>query len=265
MMTSGPAATSSRAWDERRMWFRSFARAVKLTKGAAASPARISLAANPDRPVINSAGAIRGSRERGAWSTPRAGEFIEERDVVGAFRRLAHHFVDLISVRPHENAPTIGLDAVEDDGRGLCRTGQRLIAKTPLELGHEVAQLLIRQLRDVAAQQSKSLSRLRETGSIDCVSPRSDCRTTIAPGYGSQTSRIASLRGMKKGPVGYTMSCFAPGGHWRYWQMRPASRRFGRHSNLHCLGSELSRSRGRKSPMSRRGRTVPCPRSRDRA
>jgi len=56
-----------------------------------------------------------------------------------------------------------------DDGRGLCRAGQRLVAKTPLELGHEVAQLIIRQLRDVAAQQSKSLSRLRETGSIDCV------------------------------------------------------------------------------------------------
>src|SRR4029077_6718591 len=57
----------------------------------------------------------------------------------------------------------------EDDGRGLCRAGQRLIAKTPLELGHEVAQLIIRQLRDVAPQQSKSLSRLRETGSIDRV------------------------------------------------------------------------------------------------
>ena len=81
----------------------------------------------------------------------RAGEFIEERDVVGAFRRLAHHFVDLVSVRPDENAPAIGLDAVEDDRRGLCRAGQRLVAKTPLELAHKVAQLIIRQLRDVAA------------------------------------------------------------------------------------------------------------------
>src|SRR5437016_7218522 len=41
--------------------------------------------------------------------------------------------------------------------------------KHRLELGHEVAQLIIRQLRDVATQQSKSLSRLRETGSIDRV------------------------------------------------------------------------------------------------
>src|SRR5262249_19650733 len=79
------------------------------------------------------------------------------------------HFVDLVSIRPDENAPAIGLDAVEDDGRSLCCAGQRLVAKTPLDLGHEVTQLIIGQLRDVAAQQGKSLSRLRETGSIDRV------------------------------------------------------------------------------------------------
>ena len=56
-----------------------------------------------------------------------------------------------------------------DDGRGLCRAGQRLVAKTPLELGYEVPQLIIRQLRDVAAQQSKSRPRQRETGSIERV------------------------------------------------------------------------------------------------
>src|SRR5438270_13918052 len=42
-------------------------------------------------------------------------------------------------------------------------------SKMPLELGHEVTQLIVRQLRDVAAQQSKALPRLRETGSIDRV------------------------------------------------------------------------------------------------
>src|SRR5438132_1395500 len=40
-------------------------------------------------------------------------------------------------------------------------------SKMPLELGHEVTQLIVRQLRDVAAQQSKALPHLRETGSID--------------------------------------------------------------------------------------------------
>ena len=37
------------------------------------------------------------------------------------------------------------------------------------ELGHDLTQLIVRQLRDVAAQQSKALPRLRETGSIDRV------------------------------------------------------------------------------------------------
>src|SRR5262249_2598819 len=111
-----------------------------------------------------------GVLEREALGPPRCtGEFIEERDVVGEFRRLAHHFVDLLSVRPDENAPAIGLYAVEDDGRGLCRAGQRLVTKTLLELGHEFTQLIVRQLRDVAAQQGKAFPRLRETGSIDRV------------------------------------------------------------------------------------------------
>src|SRR5215470_5925769 len=111
-----------------------------------------------------------GILKREALGPPRrAGEFIEERNVVGPFRRLAHHFVDLVSVRPSENTPAISLDAVEDDRRGLRRAGQRLVAKTPLQLGHEVTQLIVRQLRDVAAQQSKTLPRLRETGCIDRV------------------------------------------------------------------------------------------------
>ena len=74
-----------------------------------------------------------------------------------------------MSVRSDENAPAIGLDAVEDDRRCLRRAGQRLVTKALLKLGHEVSQLIIRQLRDLAPQQSKSLSRLRETGSIDRV------------------------------------------------------------------------------------------------
>ena len=54
-----------------------------------------------------------GVLEQEALGPPcRPGEFVEEPEVVGAFRRLAHHFVDLVSVRPDENAPAIGLDAV---------------------------------------------------------------------------------------------------------------------------------------------------------
>jgi hypothetical protein len=43
----------------------------------------------------------------------------------------------------------------------VYRAGQRLIAKTPLKLGHKVAQLITRQLRHIAAEQSKALPRLR--------------------------------------------------------------------------------------------------------
>ena len=83
--------------------------------------------------------------ERQAFCPPSlAGEFIEERDIVGAFRRLAHHFVDLVSVRPDEDAPAIGLDACEDDRRSLRRAGQCLITKTLLEVAHEIAQLIVR-------------------------------------------------------------------------------------------------------------------------
>ena len=91
-----------------------------------------------------------GVLERQALCPPRrASEFIEERDVVGAFRRLAHHFVDLVSIRPDENAPAIGLDPIEDDRGGLCRAGQRLVTKTPLERGsrpHPKRPLLLRKV-----------------------------------------------------------------------------------------------------------------------
>src|SRR6202008_2550763 len=93
-----------------------------------------------------------GVLERWAGGPPRrTGEFIEERDVISVFRRLAHHFVDLVGVRPDENPPAIALDAVEDDRRRLCRASERLVTKTPFELGHEAAQLIVRKLRDVAA------------------------------------------------------------------------------------------------------------------
>jgi hypothetical protein len=59
------------------------------------------------------------------WRSSMGGNFMlqpvcscEERDVV---RRQAHHFVDLVSIWPDHNAPSIGPYTVEDDRRGLCR------------------------------------------------------------------------------------------------------------------------------------------------
>src|SRR5947209_6568210 len=44
----------------------------------------------------------------------RAREILEKVDVVGALRRLAHAAVDLLRILADEDAPAIGLDAVED-------------------------------------------------------------------------------------------------------------------------------------------------------
>src|SRR5438132_6852199 len=122
--SAAAAAGTDRRWpSDRRRW--SLARVGDLAgatvSGVTAAPSSY------DRRTGSTRLAQFGVLERGALGPPRRpGEFVEERDVVGAFRRLAHHFVDLVSVRPDENAPAIGLDAVEDDGRGLCRAGQRL-------------------------------------------------------------------------------------------------------------------------------------------
>src|ERR1044071_893346 len=53
----------------------------------------------------------------------RAREFLEEIDVVGALRRLAHAAVDLMRVLADEDAPAVGLDAVEEDLGGLRPAG----------------------------------------------------------------------------------------------------------------------------------------------
>jgi hypothetical protein len=68
------------------------------------------LAANADRAGDLTRLVQFGVLEREALGPSRCpGEFVEERDIVGAFRRLAHHLVDLVSVRPDENAPARSL------------------------------------------------------------------------------------------------------------------------------------------------------------
>src|SRR4051794_33983318 len=81
----------------------------------------------------------------------RAREVLEEIDVVGVLRRLAHASVDLLRVLADEDAPAVGLDAVEDDLGGFRRTGRRLLGKSPLALGDDVADVVVGHRRDVAA------------------------------------------------------------------------------------------------------------------
>src|SRR5215475_12829960 len=50
------------------------------------------------------------------------GQGLEEIGIVSALRRLAHEPVDLLGILAHQDAPALGLDAVEDDLGGLgCR------------------------------------------------------------------------------------------------------------------------------------------------
>src|SRR6516164_2899969 len=61
-----------------------------------------------------------------------ARELLEEIDIVGALGRLADQFIDLMGVRPDQNAPLVGLDSVEDDRCRFGGAGRRLLAEPTL-------------------------------------------------------------------------------------------------------------------------------------
>src|SRR6185369_13590153 len=84
--------------------------------------------------------AIRGGLSRGSDSKqnretlpePPADLFrkaLVELRRVGLFRGLPHPLVELVGVVADENAPALGLDAVEDDLRRSRRRGRRLFEK----------------------------------------------------------------------------------------------------------------------------------------
>ena len=71
------------------------------------------------------------------------GQTLEEIDVVGAFRRLAHPPVDLFGVLADQDAPAVGLDAVEDDLGGLGGRGRRVLEEAPRPLVGELADVVV--------------------------------------------------------------------------------------------------------------------------
>src|ERR1700732_4346631 len=58
-------------------------------------------------------------------------ETVEEIEVVGAFRGLAHPLVDPFGIGADQDAPAVGLDAVEDDLGGLGCAGRRVLEEAP--------------------------------------------------------------------------------------------------------------------------------------
>src|SRR5580700_6434498 len=79
------------------------------------------------------------------------GETVEEIWVVGAFRSLAHPLVDPFGVGADQDAPALGLDAVEDDLGGLGGAGRRVLEEAPGALLGQLGDIAVRQVRHVDA------------------------------------------------------------------------------------------------------------------
>ena len=63
------------------------------------------------------------------------GKALEEFGVIGALRRLPHALVEPVGVVADQNAPALGLDAIEDDLRGRGRRGRRFLEEAARALG----------------------------------------------------------------------------------------------------------------------------------
>src|SRR3981081_4458053 len=124
------------------------ARAGKANPLAAATPERAPTCKSARRDVAlfmtpllsrsrnrETSGDRGGSRSAAASATDLPphflGETVEEIEVVGAFRGLAHPLVDAFGIGADQDAPAVGLDALEDDFGGLGGPGRRLLDEAP--------------------------------------------------------------------------------------------------------------------------------------
>src|SRR5215472_9490248 len=94
-------------------------------------------------PAIDSTFAIMRStlrfwRLRHAEAPPRlGGEALEEVEIIGAFRRLPHQFIEAVGILADQDAPSVGLDPIEDDGCSLRRGRWRVLDEAPCTLGRQ--------------------------------------------------------------------------------------------------------------------------------
>src|SRR6185437_12785775 len=75
------------------------------------------------------------------------GEALEEVVVVGPLGGLPDQRVDQLGIVADQDAPAIGPDAVEDDGRGGGGAGRRVLQEASRPLRREVLDVLVRQSR----------------------------------------------------------------------------------------------------------------------
>src|SRR5262245_57051537 len=74
----------------------------------------------------------------------RLGHLLEELRLIGLLGRRAHHLVDALRVLADENAPTPGLDAIEDDLGGLRGRRGRLLEEESGSLDDQLSDILVR-------------------------------------------------------------------------------------------------------------------------
>src|SRR5260221_10243782 len=70
-------------------------------------------------------------------------EALEKIEIVGPLRRLANQFIEPLRILADENAPPVGFDPVEDNGRRARRTDGGLLAKATFALGNYLPDVLI--------------------------------------------------------------------------------------------------------------------------
>src|SRR5260221_866990 len=70
-------------------------------------------------------------------------EALEKIEIVGPLRRLANQFIEPLRILADENAPPVGFDPVEDNGRRARRTDRGLLAKATFALGNYLPDVLI--------------------------------------------------------------------------------------------------------------------------
>src|SRR5580693_8601565 len=165
MASSAPVFLASRA------------RAGKASPLAATTPERAPTCKSARRDVAlfmtpllsgnrtrETSGKGRGSRLRAgsaAHFPPHfLGETVEEIEVVGPFRGLAHPLVDPFGVGADQDAPAVGLDAVEDDLGGLGGAGWRVLEEAPGALLGQLGDIAVRQVRHVDAHRGHARAHL---------------------------------------------------------------------------------------------------------
>src|ERR1700676_249691 len=82
-----------------------------------------------------------------------------ELGVIGALRRLPHELIEAVGIVADQDAPVLGLNAVENDLGCGRRCGRRLVAKTAGAIECDLLNVLIRHRPGVDAHALQTLAR----------------------------------------------------------------------------------------------------------